>query len=93
VFCFIQDWLNFEFDAMDITVRNLTLGNQWLHQMAKASQEAGLTLQYCMAPARHTLTSLQLPVVTQVCVCVCVYVYVCVYIYIYIYVCVCVCVC
>ena len=51
---------------MDITVRSLSLGEQWLHQMAEASHKTGLTLQYCMAPPRHTLTSLYLPVATQV---------------------------
>ena len=68
---FPQDWLNTEFDEMDITVRSLTLGNEWLHEMANAAQKLGITLQYCMATARHTLTSLELPVVTQVPDCFC----------------------
>ena len=65
--CYLdQDWLNAEFDEMDVTVESLKLGDQWLHQMGSAARRVGMTVQYCMSPTRHILTSLQLPAVTQV---------------------------
>ena len=58
--------MNAEFNKMDITVSNVTIGRQWLRQMGKAAQKNGLTIQYCMSPSRHILESLEIPVVTQV---------------------------
>lgn len=60
-----QDWLNEQFDEMDATVSDLTLGRQWLLQMGKGAAKNGLTIQYCMAPSRHALQSLEIPVVSQ----------------------------
>ena len=45
---------------------SLTLGRDWLLQMATAAKEYNLTIQYCMANPRHALQSLEFPVVTQV---------------------------
>ncbi|WAR30672.1 hypothetical protein MAR_033214 [Mya arenaria] len=44
---------------------SLTLGRDWLMQMGQAAAENNITIQYCMAMARHALQSLEIPVVTQ----------------------------
>lgn len=60
-----QDWLNYQFDGMDATVSDVTLGRKWLLQMGKGARKNGLTIQYCMSPPRHMLQSLEIPVVSQ----------------------------
>ena len=45
---------------------SLTLGHDWLKQMATAAAEYNLTIQYCMSNPRHALQSIELPAVTQV---------------------------
>ena len=51
---------------MESTVSNIGLGRLWLTQMGRGAAKAGLTIQYCMAPSRAALQSLEIPVVTQV---------------------------
>ncbi|CAH1778788.1 unnamed protein product [Owenia fusiformis] len=60
-----QDWLDVEFGGLNATLTDINLGRTWLHQMGKAAQENGLTIQYCMSNPRHILQSLEIPVVTQ----------------------------
>lgn len=64
--CILKDWLNYQFDGMDATVSDVTLGRKWLLQMGKGARKNGLTIQYCMSPPRHMLQSLEIPVVSQV---------------------------
>ena len=45
---------------------SLTLGHDWLKQMATAAAENNLTIQYCMSNPRHALQSIEFPAVTQV---------------------------
>ena len=45
---------------------DVTLGRTWLTQMGAAAAKHGITIQYCMAPSRAALQSLEIPVVTQV---------------------------
>ena len=45
---------------------SLTLGHDWLKQMATAAAEYNLTIQYCMSNPRHALQSIEFPAVTQV---------------------------
>ena len=42
-----------------------TLGTRWLAQMNEGALKNGLTIQYCMAYARHLMQSLEAPAVTQ----------------------------
>jgi len=51
---------------MDALLHNLTLGEQWLTQMAQAADDAGIFIQYCMANPRHAMQSLMYSAVTQV---------------------------
>ena len=51
---------------MEELLTNLTLGRDWLLQMATAAKENNQTIQYCMANPRHALQSMEFPVVTQV---------------------------
>ena len=51
---------------MTATVSDVSLGRLWLRQMGQAAENNGLTVQYCMAPSRHALQSLEIPAVTQV---------------------------
>ena len=44
---------------------NATLARDWLLQMGRGAQKNGLTIQYCMAWARHLLQSLESPAVTN----------------------------
>ena len=44
---------------------NATLARDWLLQMGRGAQKNGLSIQYCMAWARHLLQSLESPAVTQ----------------------------
>ncbi|KAK2183903.1 hypothetical protein NP493_292g00003 [Ridgeia piscesae] len=60
-----QDWLNVEFDYITAMYSDVTLGRTWLTQMGAAAAKHGITIQYCMAPSRAALQSLEIPVVTQ----------------------------
>lgn len=55
-----------EFSGVQGLLHNLTLGEQWLTQMAEAAQDAGIYIQYCMSNPRHAMQSLLYPMVTQV---------------------------
>ena len=61
-----QDWLYNELGGVDALLTNLTLGRQWILQMASGAQAAGLTMQLCMAYPRHLLQSVEAPAITQV---------------------------
>lgn len=60
-----QDWLRQQFVGLPSLLHNLTLGEQWLTQMAEAAEEVGITIQYCTASPRHALQSVMYPSVTQ----------------------------
>ena len=65
--CYIpQDWLREQFMGMPSLLHNLTLGDQWLTQMAQAADDAGVHIQYCMSLSRHAMQALLYPAVTQV---------------------------
>lgn len=61
-----QDWLYNELGGVDALLTNLTLGRQWILQMAAGAQAAGLTMQLCMAYPRHLLQSVEAQAITQV---------------------------
>ena len=61
-----QDWLYNELGGVDALLTNLTLGRQWILQMAGGAQAAGVTMQLCMAYPRHLLQSVEAPAITQV---------------------------
>ena len=61
-----QDWLYTVSDGMDAVNEVAGLGQTWLSQMATGADAAGVTIQYCMALARHLFASLQFRAVTQV---------------------------
>ena len=62
-----QDWLYNEFYVyVGEFLRDVSLGREWLLQMARGAERSGLTIQYCMPHVRHLLQSLEFPAVTQV---------------------------
>ena len=61
-----QDWLYNELGGVDALLTNLTLGRQWLLQMGAGAQQAGVSMQLCMAYPRHLLQSVEIAAVTQV---------------------------
>ena len=61
-----QDWLCTEFDGMNATKQNATLGRDWLIQMGNGATKSSVTIQYCMAYPRMVMQSLEIPAVTQV---------------------------
>jgi hypothetical protein len=60
-----QDWLCTEFDGLNVTLQSPTVARQWLLQMGQAAAENDLTIQYCMAYARHILQSVEVQAVTN----------------------------
>ncbi|XP_046547192.1 uncharacterized protein LOC124257216 [Haliotis rubra] len=60
-----QDWLNVEFNEMNITLSDVSLGRTWLMQMGRGARNHDITIQYCMSNPRHAMQSLEIPVVTQ----------------------------
>ncbi|XP_071111597.1 uncharacterized protein [Haliotis cracherodii] len=60
-----QDWLNVEFNEMNVTLSDVSVGRTWLMQMGKGARKHGVTIQYCMSNPRHAMQSLEIPVVTQ----------------------------
>lgn len=65
LYTYEQDWLDVEFQEMNALYQNATLGRTWLQQMGAAAAKNGLTIQYCMAYARHAMQSVELAAVTQ----------------------------
>ena len=61
-----SDWLMTISDGFDAVNEVAGLGERWLHNMAMASEEAGLTIQYCMALSRHLFQALKYRSVTQI---------------------------
>jgi len=62
---FEQDWLGQMFDGLSILQTNVTIGRQWMLQMAEGVMQSGLVMEQCTAYPRHTLMGLEIPVVTQ----------------------------
>ena len=60
-----QDWLDREFEKLNVTQRSATLGRQWLLQMGRGASTAGMTIQYCMTYPRHMMQSVEIDAVTQ----------------------------
>lgn len=65
LFMYEQDWLYVQTLYMEALQKNLTLGHDWLMQMASAAARNKQTIQYCMGYSRHALQSLEFPTVTQ----------------------------
>ena len=61
-----QDWLYTVSDGIDAINEVAGLGQTWLQQMATGADAAGVSIQYCMALARHLFASLQFRSVTQI---------------------------
>jgi hypothetical protein len=61
-----QDWLCTEFDGMNATRQNATLGRDWLMQMGEGASKSKVAIQYCMAYPRHVMQSIEIPSVSQV---------------------------
>lgn len=61
-----QDWLYDEFSTyVSQMLTDVSLGRQWLLDMAAGAAQNGLTIQYCMPYIRHLIQSLEAPQVTQ----------------------------
>ena len=61
-----QDWLYTVSDGMDAINQQLGLGDRWLGAMANAAAQHDISVQYCMALARHLFQSLRYRAVTQI---------------------------
>ena len=61
-----MDWLYTVSDGIDAVNEVIGLGELWLRQMATAAATHSVSIQYCMALARHLFASLQHPAVTQI---------------------------
>jgi hypothetical protein len=61
-----QDWLFNELEGVPLLTQNATAGRDWLMQMGRAAEKAGITIQLCMPYPRHALQSVELPAVTQI---------------------------
>ena len=66
VICYEQDWLNFMYDYSPELQTTVDAGNQFADGMAAACQRHGLTMQYCMAPARMFLQGAKYPNLTTI---------------------------
>lgn len=65
LFLYEQDWLNQQFESMNATLENITVGRTWLMDMAYGAKKNNMYLQYCMPMARHLLQSVEIPQLTQ----------------------------
>ena len=61
-----QDWLYTVSDGIDAVNEVPGVGETWLRQMANGAEAAGVSIQYCMALARHLFASVQHRAVTQI---------------------------
>ncbi len=66
VICYEQDWLNFMYDYSPELQTTVDAGNNFADGMAKACVNRGLTMQYCMAPARFFLQGAKYPNLTTI---------------------------
>lgn len=55
VVCYEQDWLNYIYTKSPDMASNVSIGNAFTDDMAKACSDANITMQYCMAMPRHFL--------------------------------------
>eukprot|EP00041_Stephanoeca_diplocostata_P022194 m.526816 g.526816 ORF g.526816 m.526816 type:complete len:797 (-) comp22006_c0_seq1:232-2622(-) len=60
-----QDWLFTEFQGLNATLENATLGRDWLMQMGEGARKVNAGIQYCMSYPKHVLQSVEIPAVTQ----------------------------
>ena len=65
LFLYEQDWLYVTNRDVSALETNLTLGHDWLMQMANGAAKNNQTVQYCMSYSRHAMQSLEFPTVTQ----------------------------
>jgi len=60
-----QDWLYNEFEGLNATLQNATLGRDWLMQMGAGAAKVNVTVQYCMSYARMVMQTVEIPAVSQ----------------------------
>ncbi|XP_071834017.1 uncharacterized protein [Apostichopus japonicus] len=65
LFLYEQDWLNQQFESMDATLENITVGRTWMMGIAYGAMKNDMYLQFCMPMARHLLQSVEIPQLTQ----------------------------
>jgi len=61
-----QDWMDAEYEDVDVLRTNLTLADLWLEGMAVGAAAAGVTIQYCMPYPHDVLKAAWLPTVTNI---------------------------
>mmetsp|Transcript_80981 Transcript_80981/g.185386 ORF Transcript_80981/g.185386 Transcript_80981/m.185386 type:complete len:654 (+) Transcript_80981:2248-4209(+) len=61
-----QDWLDTEYQFLNITRTDVDIARRWLVQMGDAASKHGVYVQYCMPFSRHVLQALEVPAVSQV---------------------------
>ena len=45
----VQDWLNVEFQNVDVLTQDAQLARQWMLQFGRAADKSGIAVQYCMS--------------------------------------------
>ena len=63
--CYLQDWLSYQYDEIDIMKTNHDFADKWTTNMARAAEKQGITLQYCMAPSSFMMQAVKLSNVMQ----------------------------
>ncbi|XP_018013865.1 uncharacterized protein LOC108670886 [Hyalella azteca] len=61
-----QDWLDQEYDGVSVLHTNVTLADDWLHNMAVSARQHGIPVQYCMSLPREALHGASESSVTQI---------------------------
>ncbi|KAF2355654.1 Kringle, partial [Trinorchestia longiramus] len=61
-----QDWLDREYEEVSVLHTNVTLGDDWLHNMATSAGEREVPVQYCMSLPREAVHGGRESVVTQI---------------------------
>ncbi|XP_018013866.1 uncharacterized protein LOC108670887, partial [Hyalella azteca] len=61
-----QDWLDQEYDGVSALHTNVSLADDWLHNMAVSARQHGVPVQYCMSLPREALRGASESSVTQI---------------------------
>ncbi len=63
--CFLQDWLSYQYDEIDIMKSTVDFADRWTRNMAEGAAKHRMTLQYCMAPSSFMMQGVKLPNLMQ----------------------------
>nr|MDO8110843.1 hypothetical protein [Candidatus Sigynarchaeota archaeon] len=63
--CYLQDWLSYQYDSIDVMKTTVDFADAWTRNMARGAEKQGMTVQYCMAPSSFMMQAVKLPNVMQ----------------------------